>query len=110
MNLSNKTFDLIENNTGLAASQTRMIFNHHSDPFEATYTGPNVSNGHVLVSRKKDKFDMIYHALSAEGLLVAGKADVSFSTNDGNLIMQLNWQWLTDDLSSGVSLWTEVIH
>lgn len=108
MNLKNKIFDLIENQDGLAESHTRMIFNGNSLPFQATYSGPNVSNGHVLVSSDaNNNLNMVYHALVNDGSLVAGKADISFSTIENILTMKLNWQWLTGDLSSGVSMWKE---
>lgn len=110
MNLENKIFDLIENQGGLASSDTRMTFNNDSFPFQAMYSGPNVSNGHVLVASHEGSLNMIYHALTSEGVFVAGKADVSFTnTEKGPLTMQLNWQWLTGDLSSGVSMWSEVV-
>jgi len=109
MELSNKTFELIENQNGLADSSTRMIFNKNSAPYEATYSGPNVSNGHVLAFKVNDSFNMVYHALTQQGELVAGKAQVQLVRKDlGNLEMQLNWQWLTGELSSGISRWEEV--
>ena len=110
MNLKNKIFELIENQEGLADSQTRMIFNGNSLPFQATYSGPNVSNGQVLVSTNvNNDLSMVYHALASDGSLVAGKADISFATIENTLTMELNWQWLTGDLSSGVSRWREQI-
>jgi len=52
---------------------------------------------------------MVYHALTQQGELVAGKAQVQLVRKDlGNLEMQLNWQWLTGELSSGISRWEEV--
>ena len=110
MDLKNKIFDLIENQDGLAESHTRMIFNGNSLPFRATYSGPNVSSGQVLVSTNANNdLNMVYHALASHGSLVAGKADISFTTIDNTLTMKLNWQWLTGDLSSGVSMWKEHI-
>jgi hypothetical protein len=109
MNLQNKQFLLIENGDGLAASDTLMIFDDSCDPFHATYSGPNVSNGHVLVSFTNNKCNMVYHALASKTDLVAGKAEVSFVNSKTNEnVMQLNWQWLTGDLSSGISLWRQV--
>jgi len=100
---------LIENEQGLAGSSTRMVFTNNSSPYEATYSGPNVSNGHVLASYIDETLTMIYHAFTAEGQLVAGKATVELSeTSAGNLLMQLNWQWLTDDKSTGISKWREI--
>ena len=109
MNLSCKVFELIENEAGLAGSKTRMVFDANSSPFQATYSGPNVSNGHVIVSKQGKDLHMLYHAVTDRGDLVAGKAKVSFpEPQNGVNIMQLNWQWLTGDLSSGISVWQEV--
>jgi len=109
MSLNNKIFELVENQAGLAAGSTRMVFNDATAPFEATYSGPNVSNGHVLVYKANNKLNMVYHALAAHGELVAGKAVVQLSGEDAqNFEMQLNWQWLTGDLSSGISKWMQV--
>ena len=108
MLLCNKAFELIQNDKGLAENSTRMIFNHTSNPYEATYSGPNVSNGHVLIFNNDENLNMVYHALTSEGQLVAGKATVNLAyTDDNRLKMELNWQWLTGDQSSGISKWIE---
>lgn len=107
MDLSKRTFELIENANGLAASETRISFAAGSSPFRGTYQGPNIIYGQVMVSDVDGTSRMLYHALTASGELVAGKADVFFS-DQAPLRMQLNWQWLTGDLSSGTSNWIEV--
>lgn len=109
MNLRNKRFVLIDNSDGLAASNTVMVFDNSCAPYQATYSGPNVTNGHVLVLQNGDEHHMLYHAIAANNKLVAGKALVTFPQSSATqTIMQLQWQWLTGDLSSGVSLWHEV--
>jgi len=109
MDLSGKVFELIENNSGLAGGSTRMVFSDCSTPYEATYSGPNVSNGHVLVMESNNRLNMVYQALANEGELVAGKAEVVLNLKiEEKLNMQLNWQWLTGDLSSGISRWVEI--
>lgn len=107
MDLSKRTFELVENNDGLAANETRISFAAGSEPFSGTYQGSNIVHGQVLVSNADGTSRMLYHALTISGDLVAGKAEVSFSGNEP-LRMQLNWQWLTGDLSSGTSNWIEV--
>jgi len=108
MDLSNRKFELLENKDGLASSKTKMVFNKNSDPWEATFSGPNVFNGHVLVSKSGKQIDMIYHAQTPSGELVAGKAIVQLTKAEKNRFkMQLNWQWLTGDRSSGVSVWAD---
>lgn len=107
MNLSGRAFELIENDNGLAASTTRISFDVGRGPYRGTYLGPNIVHGQVLVSDVGGTLKMLYHALTASGELVAGRADVSISDHEP-LHMQLKWQWLTGDLSSGVSNWTEI--
>lgn len=107
MDLSNKTFELVDNAEGLAASETQISFSGSNTPFRGTYQGPNIVHGQVLVSDVGGRCQMLYHALTNSGELVAGKANVSFSGEEP-LRMQLNWRWLTGDLSSGISNWIEV--
>lgn len=107
MDLSNRTFKLVENTDGLAASDTLISFAAGDNPFRGTYKGPNIVYGQVLVLDLGGAPRMLYQALTISGELVAGKAEVSFS-DQNPLCMQLNWQWLTGDLSSGSSNWIEV--
>ena len=87
-----------------------MIFNAGSSPYKATYTGDNIEFGHVIVAINKSAINMLYHAQTKDGELVAGTALVSLIEDDANrLKMTLNWQWLTGDLSSGTSYWKEIV-
>lgn len=110
MDLSNKWFELVENSDGHASAKTIMKFSEQSNPFTGTYTGPNNVYGQVIVrTSKTDVTEMLYQSLTTDNELVAGKAILTLSENDnGKLIMQLNWQWLTGSLSSGISIWHEV--
>lgn len=109
MNLSNKVFELVDNKDGLAGNKTKMVFDSASNPYKATYTGENIQCGNVLVTSNNKEMNMIYHALTGHGELVAGKAIVHLSVGGSNkLKMELNWQWLTGDLSSGTSQWVEI--
>lgn len=109
MDISNRVFELVQNESGLAANATRMTFSEHSAPYIATYTGANVLFGSVIVTSNNDETRMLYHALSADNELVAGEANVQLSLNEFNkLDMTLHWRWLTGDLSSGISEWVEV--
>ena len=110
MNLSNKHFELVENSDGHASAKTIMKFSEHTEPFLATYTGSNTVHGQVIVRTSKDGIiEMLYQSLTTDGELVAGQAQVTLSENENNkLVMQLNWQWLTGSLNSGISIWHEV--
>ena len=110
MKLSNRKFKLIENKKGLASGDTIMAFDRTDLPCKAIYDGPNIVYGHALVSFENEKLTMLYHSLSCEGELSAGKAIITLSKNNSsNLEMQLDWHWLTGDLSNGISKWQEII-
>lgn len=110
MNLSNKHFELVENSDGHASAKTIMRFSEQAEPYLAAYSGPNTVYGQVIVSTSKAGIiEMLYQSLTTDGELVAGRAQVSLSKNKNEkLVMQLNWQWLTGSLNSGISVWHEV--
>ena len=110
MDLSNKWFELVENSDGHASAKTIMKFSEQSDPFIGTYSGPNTRHGQVIVRTSKDGLtEMLYQSLTTDDELVAGKAKVTLSEDKSEkLVMQLNWQWLTGSLNSGVSIWHEI--
>jgi hypothetical protein len=110
MNLSNKIFELVENSSGHASAKTIMKFSEQTNPFIGTYSGPNNIYGQVIVRTSKDGLtEMLYQSLTTDDELVAGKAAVTLSESEnGKLVMQLNWQWLTGSLNSGISVWHEV--
>ncbi|HCK66199.1 MAG TPA: hypothetical protein DHW49_08020 [Anaerolineae bacterium] len=110
MNLSNKIFELTENSDGHASAKTIMKFSEQSEPLIGTYSGPNNVYGQVIVKTSKDGLtEMLYQSLTTDDELVAGKAQVILSENEnGKLVMQLNWQWLTGSLESGISIWHEI--
>lgn len=109
MNLSNKIFRLVDNQDGLAMSDTKMTFSENSAPFIAKYSGDNIVYGNVIVTTSNGEMKMLYHSLSTNNELAAGKANVHLSVNKfNNLDMTLEWCWLTGDLTSGISKWIEV--
>ena len=104
--LRNSRFQLIENPGGHVSGNTVMRFGDSTDPCIATYSGPNIVFGQVIVSEDK----MIYHALDTNGQLSAGKATVRLERADNNAAVEmvLDWQWLTGDRSQGVSRWKKL--
>lgn len=110
MLLSDRSFELVENSDGHAAGQTVMKFDSGTRPCRATYSGPNVRFGNVLAEMVDGEARMVYHALTHEGELVAGKARVFFfEADDGSIEMHLRWQWLDGDTGGGISKWREVL-
>lgn len=95
------TFELLENAGGHAKSATRMTFTNASQPFRATYEGPNVTFGHAIVENNV----MLYHARNLDGTLAAGQAEVELTDTQ----MILRWRWLTGEATSGVSVWQRLV-
>ena len=109
MKLNNIKFKLIENKEGLASDETIMVFDCSDAPNKASYSGPNIEYGHAIVSTKNEQLIMLYLAISKSGEMSAGKAIVSLSKSSADKMeMQLDWTWLTGDLSSGISKWCEI--
>ena len=102
-NPRNLRFQLIENENGLAASATVMHFDDSTAPYKATYRGPNIAAGQVLMHHGH----MLYHALDHSGNLNAGSAKISFDPNTTPPTMTLHWRWLTGD-GSGISVWHQL--
>jgi len=110
MNLSNRQFELVENSGGHASAKTIMKFSEQTEPFLGTYTGPNTIHGQVIVRTSPiGQAEMLYQSLTSDSELVAGRAQVSLREEDDQATeMQLNWQWLTGSLASGISIWREI--
>ena len=110
MNLSNRQFELVENSDGHASAKTIMKFSEQAEPFLGTYTGPNTIHGQVIArTSPTGQTEMLYQSLTSDGELVAGRAQVSLrEEGDQPTKMQLNWQWLTGSLASGISIWREI--
>ncbi len=104
MNLKNRAFELVQNDSGHASAATVMRFHDTVDPQTAEYAGPNVTYGHVIVQGNQ----MLYHAMDASGKLAAGAAKVSLAEHDGTPQMTLEWRWLTGDGANGISVWREI--
>ena len=110
MNIAKRSFELVENSGGHAIGGTVITFDRDKEPCRATYQGPNVKFGHALMEKCDGEARMLYHALTDNGQLVAGEAQVSFfEADDGSIEMHLRWRWLTGDKSGGISKWREVL-
>ncbi len=111
MRLTNRTFELIDNDGGYAKPGTVMRFGPDTDPFSAAYSGGNIQAGHAIVHIGASGTKMAYHALTTDGDLLAGLADVALREVEDETILQLRWHWLTgagEGKSEGVSRWREL--
>jgi hypothetical protein len=105
--LANRSFRLLQNVDGQATADTVMHFGPERHPYKAEYSGPNITYGHAIAHDSGVTTKMLYHAIDLEGQLTAGKADVILVNSPVSPLMVLNWQWLTDDRSAGLSIWQE---
>jgi len=110
-NLDGKHFSPTQNsNGGRVQSDTVFIFKQSGKDFTALYSGPNVSDGHIVGQMTAhDKADLIYHARASDGALEAGQATAQFEINEaGKITIAMNWQWLNGSQETGQSFYEEL--
>ena len=108
MNLVGKTFRAVTNSKGgTINTKTTMTFVSENGPLIGVYSGGAIDSGSVIARRTGElTIEMLYHCLTVAGELQAGRASGRFETAVGEqLLMHLDWQWLTGDQSKGQSEW-----
>lgn len=87
-----------------------MRFTSDGDVIVGVYSGGTIAVGHVLAKRTAEsELEMLYQGATKQGVHNAGKARAKFTRDDsGHIQMQLDWQWLTGDQSSGRSEWVMI--
>jgi hypothetical protein len=108
MKLTGLAFRAVANSrNGSLNTETIMRFTSDDPVIVGSYSGGTIVAGHVLARRLgESELEMLYQGATTTGQVQAGKAHAQFRPNvDGRMSMYLQWQWLTDDLSSGQSEW-----
>ena len=110
INFNNKNFVLLKNTkSGTVNSDTVFKFMQKGNLVTADYHGSMVTYGKIIAYLEKDTLEMLYHCLTAENELKAGKAQAKISlTEDQKITLRLDWKWLTGDKSHGESIYSEV--
>lgn len=111
LSLDNRVFVPVENTeNGVVSGKTRFHFWQQGIVFYADYFGGDVREGHIIGQFNEDGAgDMLYHCLTTNRELKAGKAIAKFSKlPDGRLSMALEWQWISGDASTGQSRYEEI--
>ena len=110
INFNNKKFVLLKNTTsGTVNSDTVFKFMQKGNLVTADYQGSTVTYGKIIAYLEKDTLEMLYHCLTAENELKAGKAQAKISlTEDQKITLHLDWKWLTGDKGHGKSIYREV--
>jgi len=112
LSLDNRVFVPVENSeNGVASGKTRFHFWQDGMVFYADYFGGDVREGHIIGKFAEDGTgDLLYHCLTTDKHLKAGKAKAVFShTDDKRLAFDLDWEWITGDQSWGQSRYEELI-
>ena len=88
------------------------LFHYHQADgvLTGTYSGGSVVTGQLLGHVHTDgRLEFHYHHLNTAGALMAGKCRSVPREENGRLVLQERWQWLTGDQSSGESEVEEVL-
>lgn len=101
---------VINSENGTVNGNTRFHFWQNSKGFFADYVGGDVAEGHIIGRMTGEMTgQMVYHCLTIDNTLKAGEAKASFITlDDERLAIDIDWQWLTGDKSSGRSRYEEI--
>ncbi len=109
LNFNNKKFSLIENSEkGTVNSDTIFEYKQDEELVTAEYYGGSVKYGKIIAVLNKNKLDMRYQCVTSDNELKAGKAiaEISISEN-GKIILKLNWEWLDGKNEKGISEYIE---
>ena len=99
MSLDSRVFVPVENtDNGVISGKTRFHFWQEGVVFFADYFGGDVREGHIIGQfDETGRGHMLYHCLTTERDLKAGKAVAEFTKfEDGRMAMDLNWEWITE--------------
>ena len=117
LSLDNRVFVPVENSdNGVVNGKTRFHFWQEGMVFYADYFGGDVREGHIIgqftdeAQDGKPMGDMLYHCLTTDKNLKAGKARAVFSVmEDNRLAFELDWEWINGDHSWGQSRYEELV-
>ena len=107
----------VENSdNGVVNGKTRFHFWQEGMVFYADYFGGDIREGHIIgqftnqLPDGTSTGDMLYHCLTTDKHLKAGKARAVFSVmEDNRLAFDLDWEWINGDHSWGQSRYEEVV-
>ena len=110
-NLEGKVFAPISNTDNGEVNRGTLFYYHQKgDEVWADYSGGSIRKGH-LIAKIIDggRLDMRYHHINTSGKIMLGKciSTPAFQA-DGRIKFKENWQWLSDDKSSGYSEIVEI--
>ncbi len=111
IDLTGKTFGLLTNSeNGEVSTDTLFYYKQNDNLVTAEYHGGTIKYGKIIAKQNENNtLEMLYQCLTTDGELKAGSAYAKVSKNkEGKIQLDLNWQWLNGDKSSGTSIYLEV--
>ncbi len=116
ISLDNRVFVPVQNSkSGVVSDKTRFHFWQNGMVFYADYFGGDVREGHIIGQFTDERAggtsrgDMLYHCLTTDKVMKAGKARAVFSIMaDNRIAFDLDWEWITGDHSKGQSRYEEL--
>ncbi|MEA2073754.1 MAG: n-acetylglutamate synthase [Campylobacterota bacterium] len=111
INLDKKIFQVLSNpDNGEVSDDTTFYYSQKNNIISAEYNGGDILKGNLIGKQLEDgRFDFVYHHINVDSKLKIGKC-LSNATllDDGKIKLQEEWQWLCDDLSTGISELIEI--
>ncbi len=108
-NLDHKRFVTAENNSGLSSDKTVFEYLQEGTTITGKYHGGMIKIGHIVGKQTNtDTIELLYHCITKEGELMAGKSTGRLSTKGGLVQINFDWNWLNGDRSGGKSEYIEL--
>ena len=108
-NFNDKTFVLVTNSaSGKVSTETIFKYQQVGNLVTADYAGGTINYGKILAILQGDVLEMLYHCLTTDDQLKAGKAIAKITLDDGRMKLSLNWEWLVSGSDKGRSEYLEV--
>lgn len=111
INLNKKNFKALSNSdNGEVGDDTVFYYSQKDNIISAEYNGGEIIKGNLIGKQLEDgRFDFVYHHINTNGDLKIGKCLSSATlVENGKVKLLEEWQWLSDDLSSGTSELLEI--
>ncbi len=113
LNLHKRIFVPVKNSDeGTVGPDTIFIFRQQGQQIFANYSGGSVKDGHLLgIFETPTTARLVYHCMTKSEVLKTGQANARFTqAQNGQLSIDMDWQWLSGDEGKGLSRYEELKH
>ncbi|MEL6534546.1 MAG: hypothetical protein AAFQ98_04000 [Bacteroidota bacterium] len=110
MNLHDKRFVALENESGLSGSETVFHYFQQGEVITGTYQGGAILEGSIVGKKvAEDKIELLFQCLTQDKELKVGQSEGEITEDaSGKLQLKFTWNWLNGDLSGGKSEYLEI--